>query len=79
MINYVVVTIEYLFKKVFVFNIIAFGAFARVYTSYYLYLPLFVKYILCDLLMFRGKNKKSGWPQLGFKNQKNYLRSVDRP
>ena len=55
MINYVVVTIEYLFKKVFVFNIIA---FARVYTSYYLYLPLFVKYILCDLLMFRGKNKK---------------------
>ena len=58
MINYVVVTIEYLFKKVFVFNIIAFGAFARVYTSYYLYLPLFVKYIPCDLLMFRGKNKK---------------------
>ena len=31
------------------------------------------------MLMFRGKNKKSGWPQLGFKNQKNYLRSVDRP
>ena len=29
--------------------------------------------------MFRGKNKKSGWPQLGFKNQKNYLRSIDRP
>ena len=55
MINYVVVTIEYLLQKVFVFNIIA---FARVYTSYYLYLPLFVKYILCDLLMFRGKNKK---------------------
>jgi hypothetical protein len=29
--------------------------------------------------LFRGKNKKSGWPQLGFKNQKNYLWSVDRP
>ena len=56
MINYVVVTKEYLFEKVFVLNLIAFGAFARVYTSYYL--PLFVKYILCDLLMFRGKNKK---------------------
>ena len=40
-----------------------------------LYLPLFVWYIWC----LEGRIKKSGWPQLGFKNQKNYLRSVDRP